>query len=243
MPWSTSVISTPSSMPKKSKCHHDRRNSPSVATFSPTSSCFFMIFSISRSSTSASCAALIAPFSRFARASFNGAVRNRLPTMSARNGGLLLVMGDPPQRLAPAIWRAGLQKEAGTVRCRQLKSAKLEDGGRRLMGRFPTGTSGLNGDAAFDDRHRIGSHRHHARRRYHFAGADIELAIVEITFDHVALDIALRQRAGPMRAQVVGDEEFAVDVEHRQRQIIDLDLERGAGYDLARGAEIKTFCC
>ena len=32
MPWSSSSISTPSSMPKKSKCHHERRNSPSVAS-------------------------------------------------------------------------------------------------------------------------------------------------------------------------------------------------------------------
>ena len=79
-------------MPKKSKCHHERRNSPSVVTLRPTSSCFLMIFSISRSSTSLSCAALISFFSRFTRASFSGAVRNRLPTTSARNGGLFLVI-------------------------------------------------------------------------------------------------------------------------------------------------------
>ena len=36
--------------------------------------------------------AVIAPFSRFARASFKAAVRNRLPTTSARNGGLFLGM-------------------------------------------------------------------------------------------------------------------------------------------------------
>ena len=44
-----------------------------------------------------------------------------------------------------------------------------------------------------------------------------------------------------MRAHIVGVEEFAVDVEHRQRQILNLDLERGAWRNLARGAEIKTF--
>ncbi len=34
--------STPSSPRKKSKCHHERRNSPSVASCRPTSSCFLM---------------------------------------------------------------------------------------------------------------------------------------------------------------------------------------------------------
>src|ERR1700722_2104351 len=80
-------------MSKKSKCHQERRNSPSVATFRPTSACFLMIFSISRSSTSLRAAALISLFSRFARASFKGAVRKRLPTTSARNGGVVLVIG------------------------------------------------------------------------------------------------------------------------------------------------------
>jgi hypothetical protein len=36
---------------------------------------------------------VIAPFSRFARASFKAAVRNRLPITSARNGGLFLDIG------------------------------------------------------------------------------------------------------------------------------------------------------
>jgi hypothetical protein len=52
-----------------------------------------MIFSISRSSTSLSCAAVISPYSRLARASFNGAVRKIEPTTSARNGGLFLAIG------------------------------------------------------------------------------------------------------------------------------------------------------
>src|SRR5476649_1690483 len=38
-------------MSKKSKCHQERRNSPSVASLRPTSACFLTIFSISRSST------------------------------------------------------------------------------------------------------------------------------------------------------------------------------------------------
>src|SRR5947209_1357681 len=48
-----------------------------------------MIFSISRSSTSFSCAAVISPFSRLARASLTGAVRRMEPTWSARNGGFV----------------------------------------------------------------------------------------------------------------------------------------------------------
>src|SRR5690242_3261774 len=81
-------------MPKKSKCHHERRYSPSVASLSPISSCFLMIFSTSRSSISLSWAAVIAPCSRLARASLIAPERKMLPTWSARNGGLLrAVMG------------------------------------------------------------------------------------------------------------------------------------------------------
>src|SRR4051812_40964010 len=49
-----------------------------------------MIFLISVSSTALSCAAVISPLSRLARASFSGAERRMLPTWSARNGGLVL---------------------------------------------------------------------------------------------------------------------------------------------------------
>src|SRR5262245_14287983 len=51
-----------------------------------------MTFSISRSSISLSCASLISPLACLARASFSGAVRNRLPTWSARNGALVRCM-------------------------------------------------------------------------------------------------------------------------------------------------------
>src|SRR5438067_5091649 len=100
-----------------------------------------------------------------------------------------------------------------------------------------------NGDPAVDHRHRIGPDRNHAGRRHHFAGADIELTIVEIALDHVAIDIALRQRARTMGAHVVGDEKLAIDIEYRERQILDLDFQRSAGRHLAGGAEIKTLCC
>src|SRR5215467_9480290 len=89
MPVAVAIDSTPLSPRKKSKCHQERRNSPSVASFSPISSCFLTTFSISRSSTTISAAASISFRARLARASLSGAVRSRLPTWSARKGGVL----------------------------------------------------------------------------------------------------------------------------------------------------------
>src|ERR1051326_1499367 len=76
-------------MPKKSKCHHERRYSPSVAHCRPISSCFLTIFSISQSSTALGSASGSLPASCLARASLIGAERRMLPTWSARNGGLV----------------------------------------------------------------------------------------------------------------------------------------------------------
>jgi hypothetical protein len=53
---------------------------PSVTACRPTSSCFLMTRSISRSSTSFSCAGVISPLARFSRACFSAAGRSRLPT-------------------------------------------------------------------------------------------------------------------------------------------------------------------
>src|SRR5262245_37787097 len=89
MPVAVLIGSTPFSPRKKSKCHHERRNSPSVASFSPTSSCFLTILSISRSSTAFNAAASISFLAYLVRASFSGAVRSRLPTWSARKGGVV----------------------------------------------------------------------------------------------------------------------------------------------------------
>ena len=52
MPVSMTCFSAPSRPHKKSRCHHERRNSPSVMACRPTSSCFLMTRSISRSSIS-----------------------------------------------------------------------------------------------------------------------------------------------------------------------------------------------
>ena len=45
--------------------------------------------------------------------------------------------------------------------------------------------------AAFD-RGGVGLHRDHAGRRHDLAGFDVELAVVEVALDHVAIDEALR---------------------------------------------------
>ena len=69
MPWSVDTRSQPVRCQKKSKCHQERRNSPSVASCRPTSSCLRMIFLISSSSTALSWAggdlALLALGARF----------------------------------------------------------------------------------------------------------------------------------------------------------------------------------
>src|SRR5262249_6973504 len=107
IPVAVAIDSTPLSPRKKSKCHQERRNSPSVASLSPTSSCFRTIFSISRSSTARSAASLICFLACFARASLSGAVRSRLPTWSAPNRGLARCSTPRPPAglLAPDLLR------------------------------------------------------------------------------------------------------------------------------------------
>ena len=62
------IKSTPSNPERKSKCHHLRRNSPSVTTFSPASFCFSTSFIISSSSILRNSSAVISPFSFWKRA-------------------------------------------------------------------------------------------------------------------------------------------------------------------------------
>src|SRR4051812_28274011 len=58
--------------------------------------------------------------------------------------------------------------------------------------------------AGFDCR-RIGLHRNHAGRRHDLTGFDVELTVVEVAFDHVAVDEAFRQGARAMGAGIIGD--------------------------------------
>ena len=95
---------------KKSKCHQERRNSPSVASCRPTSSCLRMIFLISSSSTALSCAGVISPFSRLARASFSGARAQQAADLVGAEGGVglghefLLCMPAPVPRRSFVGW-------------------------------------------------------------------------------------------------------------------------------------------
>src|SRR5439155_2636745 len=61
-------------------------------------------------------------------------------------------------------------------------------------------------------------HGHHARPLHDVAGADVEHALVEVALDQVPVDEALGQRAGTVRAVVVGHAKLAVEVEDRERQ-------------------------
>src|SRR5262245_28917087 len=124
-------------MPKKSKCHQERRYSPSVASFRPISSCLAMIFPISRSSTSLSWAGVISPFSRCERAAFSGILRRKLPTWSARNGGFRWAIGSslhPLQSPRNLIILAGRDIDPHSHHLFWLASISDRGGPKRLAG-------------------------------------------------------------------------------------------------------------
>src|SRR5215469_4416877 len=79
---------TPGIAYRKSECHCSRRNSPSVADSSPTSSCSLTASVIAMSSAAVSSAPSMSPAAYAARASCSTVGRSRDPTWSARNGGV-----------------------------------------------------------------------------------------------------------------------------------------------------------
>src|SRR6516164_1687668 len=99
---------------------------------------------------------------------------------------------------------------------------------------------GLDHHAIVLDEGLVGLDRHHAGRRHHLAGLDVELPVVEVALDYVALDEALRQEAGAVGTLVVGDKELAAEVEHRERQALCLDPQWRAGGNLGSAAESDT---
>src|ERR1700726_1195112 len=107
MPSSGGNNSHPVSLERKSKCHHERRNSPSVASFNPIDACLCTTFSISMSSTLRRSSAEISPFASLARASLIFGGRSRLPTSSARKGAFVLCMAFTPWR--PVLLRLRLR--------------------------------------------------------------------------------------------------------------------------------------
>ena len=83
----------------KSMCHDARRNSPSVADWRPISSCFATMRRIASSSIARSSSASIFPAAASSRACRSSGGRRRLPTWSARNGGVVR----RPVRVAVAV--------------------------------------------------------------------------------------------------------------------------------------------
>ena len=73
----------------KSMCQDSRRNSPSVIDWRPTASWRRMTSRIAASSISFSAASSMVPAARSSRASRTSGGRSRLPTWSARKGGLV----------------------------------------------------------------------------------------------------------------------------------------------------------
>src|ERR1700680_3829307 len=126
MPSSGWNSSQPVKSLRKSKCHHERRNSPSVASFRPIDACLCTTFSISMSSTLRRSSADISPFSSLARASLMRGGRNRLPTSSARKGAFVLCMVLTPEKL---ICRGPRDAEEAF----QYRGIGLQGGTRRVM--------------------------------------------------------------------------------------------------------------
>src|SRR5258708_3043274 len=73
-------------------CQETRRNSPAVIPCRPASSCMRTARKIDASSMVRNSGADISPFLNRSRASNSSGGRSRLPTWSARNGGLLFIM-------------------------------------------------------------------------------------------------------------------------------------------------------
>src|SRR6185503_2814563 len=107
------TTSTPGRAARKSVCHDLRRNSPSVIDFSPTASCFAISAVISWSSICFRHSAEIAFLARSARACFSAAGRSRLPTWSARNGGV--VRGDMRVALKCSCYSRELEGISGSA--------------------------------------------------------------------------------------------------------------------------------
>src|SRR4029077_10265871 len=81
-------------------------------------------------------------------------------------------------------------------------------------------SSGQSTQSYFDDHFavahesRIGSHRIDAGRQNDLAGAHVELPLVKVALDDLAIQKSLRQGAGPVSAVIVGHVIGSVDIEY-----------------------------
>src|SRR6476661_3144944 len=104
----------------------------------------------------------------------------------------------------------------------------------------PVGPQYLDDDHAVLDSDRVSLHGHHTRGRYDLTRSHVELPAVKIALDDIAVQVALRKRAGAVSTRIVSDEELTIDVEHRQSQATDLHLECGAVRNVSGAAELNS---
>src|SRR5699024_3159214 len=96
---SASNSSTPCRLDKKSTCYHARRTSPYVIDFRSTSICFTTIFYISSSPPPVSCCWSFFLFSISILACLILSVVSNLPTSSACDGKVIVILITPFQFL------------------------------------------------------------------------------------------------------------------------------------------------
>ncbi len=85
-------------------------------------------------------------------------------------------------------------------------------------------------DLAVRYRDRMASCRLRTGRRHDFTRSNIELTAMHIALDHILLDITRRQRARPVRADVVENKDGTIDIENGQDETRDLDSDRFSGF-------------
>ena len=101
----------------KSVCHSARRNSPSVAERSPAASCIATASRIASSSARVSWSAVMVPAAWSARARSSAGGRSRLPTWSARNGGVVRGAMAPAQNRLSGRPKWTRARSPAVVRC------------------------------------------------------------------------------------------------------------------------------
>ncbi len=80
-------------------------------------------------------------------------------------------------------------------------------------------------DLAVADLGVVGADRDHARRSDHLTGAEVEGTVVELTLHDLPVDLALRQQPGSVGAVVVNDAVAIANLEHRNLEVVDGDLQ------------------
>src|SRR5438477_8698533 len=81
--------------------------------------------------------------------------------------------------------------------------------------------------------HRVGSHRAHGRESYRPAGNHVEAGAVPWTFDEIAVEEPLVERATVVSTDVGNRVDLSIDVAERNRLPVSLDITDSAGFNLA----------